>query len=735
MSSTLPDDITPPPVIAPPIFGAPDPAVRFPAADEFPVSNDASGEPASPARAESYLPWLVSLVVNLGLLLLFAFWSLAAILPSQRELFTMSVDWSDPEEDQVAVDFNVSQLSPAAAPSAPTFAALDDAPLLPPLAAISQPSDELLATLTSGEGPQTQTAGLSVSRSAGERFGAASSLPQSYDLNIIVPTSLAKGPITEKELSEVRSVEAVAARVGDEIRDKLLEDDLMVLWLLDASISLVDDRLVLADHMDQFYDNLQAQMKAESNKHLLMNGAIAFGDGARLLTAPYRVPKKATLAMRTMPIDPSGQETVCSAIAWAVSAAREDWSKRRGKLMVVVLTDESGDDTLLLEETIELCRYHQASVTVIGPSSVLGTDEGFHRWVHPQIGQAFWLPVVKGPDTAVPARLRLPYWWSTELVRNANLLPPGAADLPQNDERLTPWAAQLPAWAKGAEVNPSDYFVGSFRGRELINLNSGFPPYALMRLTRETGGRYTMFDRAGDRGPFRLALMRPYLPDYRSLPEILTEITQQPLPLAITNASMITRKYAPQTPPQTHFTSRAGTDPEVFRNRCYRDYFPAADAQADRTAILLEELLGLFGANGMEELYSQQSPRDKAWYDLNVGRLLLQSARFAEYRVMLRLLGEPANFPPQANELTLFPVDTVRAGELSEARAREGIRLLNRCLETNPGTPWAFLAARELAHPIALDFNWRYNPPPPPSPPRPYVPPGRPAAPIILPKL
>ena len=50
-------------------------------------------------------------------------------------------------------------------------------------------------------------------------------------------------------------------------------------------------------------------------------------------------------------------------------------------------------------------------------------------------------------------------------------------------------------------------------------------------------------------------------------------------------------------------------------------------------------------------------------------------------------------------------------------RAVEGQRLLNRCLEKNPGTPWAFLAARELEHPLSVDFNWRYVPPPPPSPP------------------
>jgi len=45
-------------------------------------------------------------------------------------------------------------------------------------------------------------------------------------------------------------------------------------------------------------------------------------------------------------------------------------------MIIVIWTDESGDDILLLEPTIEMCRKRNAMVVVVGPSAVLGSDRG-----------------------------------------------------------------------------------------------------------------------------------------------------------------------------------------------------------------------------------------------------------------------------------------------------------------------------------------------------------------------
>ena len=46
--------------------------------------------------------------------------------------------------------------------------------------------------------------------------------------------------------------------------------------------------------------------------------------------------------------------------------------------------------------------------------------------------------------------------------------------------------------------------------------------------------------------------------------------------------------------------------------------------------------------------------------------------------------------------------------------ADESTRLLTRCIEQNPGTPWATLAQRELRYPLGFKVLETYVPPPPP---------------------
>lgn len=685
------------------------------------------------------LPWLTSVAVNLCLLIVLALLTVSGLLEKLQRQVEVSAVFNREEE---VVPLDVPQIGAASAEEV----SLQTAAVAQSLASDFQPSEaspeelnaEVLRSAADSTNPTQLNTALLEELAGPKRKEGLMGLPSTSDLTALVPTTTAQGPLTEHELKERTTLRDVALDVGDEIKDKLSKDSLLVVWLLDGSLSLVDNRKELAAHLDIMYANLDQQLSAPvkgKKKRVLMNSTVGFGQGVQAISPPYRVPTRATVAMREMGVDASGTENVCQSIIWTAIQARAGWDENRGQVMIVVFTDESGDDMFLLEETIEICRQLKVSVSVIGPTAILGTDEGYHRWTSPApYHRLFWLPVMKGPDAAIPERIRLPYWWSTEnLTRRLNI-PPEAKEFPTDDQIAAEWKAKLPAWARGAEVNPSDYFAGSYSGRELLNLNSGFPPWALMRLVRETGGTYTMFDRQGDRGPFRLNLMRPYSPDYRSLPEIVEEMQYHPMRLAIVNAALLTRKYAATSPPPVSFWG-GYLAPTQFRNYC-NDALPAADAQAEKTAVLIEQALAGFGPNGMEGEYERERlPRWQAWYDLVVGRLLLQSVRHAEYRMTIRMILDPSVFPNKANQINLFPYATIRAGELSLQRAMEGQRLLQRCLDKNPGTPWAFLAARELEHPLSIDFNWRYIPPPPPPPPFRGGGGGSPAPQISIPRL
>jgi hypothetical protein len=108
----------------------------------------------------------------------------------------------------------------------------------------------------------------------------------------------------------------------------------------------------------------------------------------------------------------------------------------------------------------------------------------------------------------------------------------------------------------------------------------------------------------------------------------------------------------------------------------------------------------------MEEEYQQEtSPRWRAWYDLTRGRLLAASVRHAEYALLAELLSRRGGVASHTNHLVLVPSRTLRGSSDVQSRAEEATRLLDRCMKENSQTPWAYLAQRELDHPLGIDIR------------------------------
>jgi hypothetical protein len=129
------------------------------------------------------------------------------------------------------------------------------------------------------------------------------------------------------------------------------------------------------------------------------------------------------------------------------------------------------------------------------------------------------------------------------------------------------------------------------------------------------------------------------------------------------------------------------------------------------------------------------SKRWRAWTDLTVGRLIAVSVRVREYMLALESLAANnyALLDTQTNSIYLTADPYLRGGPVSEAAVVEAKKYLDRCMEENRGTPWQFLAERELQHPTGINIIQSYVPVPPPVI-RPLTP--RPPVPRIeLPKL
>ena len=452
---------------------------------------------------------------------------------------------------------------------------------------------------------------------------------------------------------EIATVEGAVDRITHEIMTNLEQGDLLVCWLMDASISLVDDRQIIADRLTRVFQEIETlgTLRPEA----LVNAVTSFGAETRFLVPPTNESARVVEAIRDLPVDESGVENVFSAIVDSLEKYRALKGREKRGLMVIIWTDESGDDYARLEESIRMCQRLAVPVFTVGPSSMFGNEKGTHAYQHPQDGRTYPIEVDRGPDTLRYELLRLPYW---------------------------------------------------FDGGQFEQLHAGVGPYALTRLAIETGGAYFISEPKADRSPFSLEAMRPYLPDYSAPNEYLRHIHESPLREAVLHAVDVTHHQQLKGTPRLEFEPTG----ENFQQQLL-------DAQRSVAfnLVTIEAALVPFGTKGLERYYEQEaSPRWRAWYDLTYGRLLAMEVRANEYNwVCAEMKGKGAEFvDKQSNRWRFKPSTTIRFGSSAQRQAAEATRLLTRCVEQNRGTPWEQLAARELKDPLGFEIEEGYVPPP-----------------------
>ncbi|MGD9645487.1 MAG: vWA domain-containing protein [Pirellulales bacterium] len=453
---------------------------------------------------------------------------------------------------------------------------------------------------------------------------------------------------------EIATVEGAVDRITQEIMSNLEQGDLLVCWLMDASISLVDDRQVIAERLSRVFGEIDTlgTLRPEA----LLNAVVSFGAQTRFLVPPTHESQRVVEAIREVPVDDSGVENVFSCVIDSLEKYRALRRRDDRQLMVVIWTDESGDDYARLEESVEVCQRLAVPVFTVGPSSMFGNEKGTHAYRNPEDGRVYPIEVDRGPDTVRYELLKLPYW---------------------------------------------------FEGNQLDAMRAGSGPFALTRLAVETGGAYFINEPKSERSPFSLEVMRPYLPDYSSPNEYLRQVRESPLRQAVLRAVDLTHNQQLKGTPRLEFEPTGAN---------FQQQLLDAQRTVAFNLVTIEAALAPFGTKGMERFYEQEaSPRWRAWYDLTYGRLLAMEVRANEYNwVCAEMKGKGADFvDQQSNRWRFRPSTKIRFGSAAERQAAEATRLLQRCVDQNPGTPWEQLAARELKDPLGFEIEEGYVPPPP----------------------
>lgn len=495
--------------------------------------------------------------------------------------------------------------------------------------------------------------------------------------------SQASAPMSKLEKQKGKHGEGVTGAAGAidrltfEILQSLEERPTLVVWLFDQSGSLIRQKTDIRDRFDKIYEELGVVSKSRDKKLSkderrelpLLTSIIGFGKDVKLFTEePTDDVAEIKSLLDSFPIDTSGIERPFTAVEIAAdrykTMRRTSGSGPSRNVLLVVVTDERGDDIERLEPAIASCRRYGMPVYVIGTPAPFGRDTTLIKYVDPD-----------------PKYDQSPQW----------------AEVDQGPESLRPETVRLG-------------FSGNFQDEPVID--SGFGPYGLTRLAFETGGIFFTVhpnrnvNREVKRSEidafaadisrfFDPNVMVRYRPDYLSPQDYEKRLKESPLRASLVNAAM--QKAPTLDRPRMRFVKRSEAELAGELTRAQQDAAKLEPALI-RLAAILEP--------GMKARETETTPRWRAGYDLAMGRVLAQKVRTETYNAMLAKAKRGMAFKDAKNNTwVIAPDEEISVGSKWEREASLAKELLQEVVGQHAGTPWAHLASAELA--VPLGWKWK----------------------------
>jgi len=598
-----------------------------------------TGEEETPLDGDTPA-WILSLLINLAVLLVMAF----LVVPTPPRPTTSIVIQQPVVEDDVFLDpqeFAVS-IEPEANVGAASDDSLDVAQSLAAVLAEEQtiPVDmpELFADSAERvrEPLDVIPAGLNVSESLVVRGDAA------------VGTDGASGAVDRLTMEIMASLEERSTIVG---------------WVFDQSVSLSGQRREIAQRLEQVFGELE--FAGGSKGHDLLHLLYAYGERVTpVIDTPVKDGGNVIEAIKSIPVDESGIENTFTAVQrMAVRAKAARGSTRTRNVMLIVFTDEVGNDEQHADEVAQFCRGQSMRVFVVGVPAPFGRRNVQIKFVEfddQYSDEVSWPVVEQGPETFRPEVVRIP--------------------------------------AGGDLDEPID---------------SGFGPFSLSKLCAQTGGLYFAVHanrgagRVRDRETAAMAsrlryffesdVMRNYRPDYLPVAELQRQIDANRAKKALVEAAQESEVKLLEAPRMTFPREDDGKLAQLL-------------GEAQKAAAVLQpklDRLHMILASGEPDRAKLTERRWQAGYDLAMGRVLAHKVRTFGYNQMLAgAKGGKAFQDPKHDTWELVPSDDL-AGLDSPTRklADQARTYLQRVVDEHPGTPWALIAEKEIEK--ELGYVWK----------------------------
>jgi hypothetical protein len=433
-----------------------------------------------------------------------------------------------------------------------------------------------------------------------------------------------------------------------------------------------DDQRAIREKFDRVASELKvnadsfAKKQASAGGVPLTHAIVGFGAETHFeLEKPTPSVDRIGQAIDHLKIDSSGTENTMHAL-WDVINRYAGLINKDRRLLIVLVTDESGDDGSYVEEAHQAVVEHNVPIYVIGRQSLFGYERAHLRYVDPVTKDVYWPAIRRGPETA--------------------------------DIEVIQWDGIHNRWDEQA---------------------SGFAPYELARLAKDSGGIYFLLPSEENMRVHRqeraysITTLKEYIPEYINRLEYVERRTKSEL-----RSTLYAIIQETQRPP---FRLDSPGFPHPYR-------FPVAPAEmipvANVAAALATERLKVLLAiqarlEGLQKARDREpSRRWQAHYDLMLAQVVAYQVKTYEYRAclaeMVKTVPKPKKLPSAdlMVEWELHHSTVPKASKEETAKKyAEATKLLKLVIERHPKTPWADLAQDELNRGLSVQrTEWRHSP-------------------------
>jgi hypothetical protein len=517
--------------------------------------------------------------------------------------------------------------------------------------------------LGTGTGPPSATPRVGVSTNVGERTSlpAVNVVPRLSGI-AMMPTAPTRdlgggGMIAGDVTMGTKDVGEALDQLAREILRHLEKHKLTVVWLFDESGSMKDDQQAIKDKFSRISTELKLNIDDDKRSAGALNHVIVgFGDNLH-----YELRKPTTdidaigKAIDRLKVDETGTENSLQAITTVVNEYGRLIGKDR-RLLIVLATDESGDDGAYVEEARQALVSRGVPLYVIGRQSLFGYEWARLLYIDPVTKDHYWPTIRRGPETAGIEALQ--------------------------------WDGLHDRW----DEQPS-----------------GFAPYELARLAKDSGGIYFLLPseenmRVRQREKaYSIATLKEYVPDYESRMAYKKRLQSSPLRSALFEIIESSKGFSHRRPYPI-------------------EYGPLEQAILEEVPKVRERLTLM--AKQEKRLRDLQKLRDrepeKRWqaaYDLMLAQMVTYQVKGYEYLACIDemvSLAKKGKLKPSRmsvpNQLEVYwvinhspqPKAPKKETEKHYAEAR---RLLELVIQRHPKTPWADLAQDEINRGLSCQWN------------------------------